>query len=371
MDKIKVLHFIPAFNFGGIETIVMNLFRNIDREKFEFDFLVEGNTQNKLTQEIQELGGKIYRLDKYKRYNIAKYAKQLDTIFKHEKFDVIHAHTVTRVPLVLSIAKKNNIKTRIMHAHIDKFSNNKIECYIKELINKINTMIATEFVACSVNTAKYYYRRKYKQAFVINNAVNVWEYKFNLREREKIRRKLGINDNILFGFVGRLMPEKNIDFLGDIFFEIQKRNMDAKFLIIGDGILKTELKKKLRKLNLENNVILLGKVDNVSKYYSAIDCLIMPSIKEGFPLVAVEGQVSGIPMLLSKNITKEVAITNLVHFESLEESSEKWAKKALKIVSMDNNRDETFDIVEKSNFNIVNAALKVEKYYEKLVEKVK
>ena len=229
MEKLKVLHFIPAFGFGGIETIVTNLYRGMNRDVFEFDILVEGNRKSKLLDDIQKMGGKVYRVDIYKRYNLLSYSRQIKGILLHTNHEIIHAHTVTRVPILFYVARQCGIRNLILHAHTACFSDKAWERHIKEFICKINIKLATYYAACSMAAAKYYYGENYGDAKIIYNAIEIEKYKFRTDGRKNIRQVYGMDeDDIVIGFVGRIMPEKNIDFLCDIFFA--QCHLDSKLL---------------------------------------------------------------------------------------------------------------------------------------------
>lgn len=369
MEKLKVLHFIPAFEFGGIETIVTSLYRGMNKDVFEFDILVEGNRKSKLLDDIQKMGGRVYRVEVYKRYNLLSYSRQIKGILLHNNYKIIHAHTVTRVPILFYVARQCGIKNLILHAHITSFSNKVWERHIKEFICKINTKLATYYAACSVDAAKYYYGKNYGDAKIIHNAIETEKYKFRIDGRKKIRQLHSMDeDDIVIGFVGRLMPQKNIDFLCDIFLAVSRKEKNARFLIVGDGQLKSLLYEKMNRFGLDKKLVWCGRVENVRDYYSAMDMLIMPSFQEGLPLTVVEAQASGLPALLSDRITKEVALTDLVGYESLDRTAEEWAEKICEIVhSSWCDREDAWTQIKDTAYDITKASKDVEQYYKGIV----
>ena len=323
----RVLQIGLSFEYGGIESFVMNYYRCIDRSLVQFDFVNPYSLPLAYENEMIDLGAKIYSISDFHK-NPYKYRKELKNILKI--YEVVHIHMLSAANILpLQLAKECKLKKIIVHSH-----NTLAEGFIRTFLHKLNynriKNIATDLLSCSVKAGEWMFGRN---TFfnVINNAIDVDKYQFNEESRHKYRSILGLPDNaILFGNIGRLNVQKNQLFLIDIFKEICKINTKSYLCIIGDGEMKTIIQKKIYKENLSSRVIMLGRREDVDKLYNAFDAIIMPSLFEGLPITLVEAQANGLKCFVSKDcIPEETKILDSMVFIELNKNEIFWAKQIL------------------------------------------
>lgn len=359
---IRVLHVVTYMGRGGLETMLMNYYRNIDRNKVQFDFLTHRYFEAEYDREIQRLGGKIYHLPKLNPFD-PKYLSALDNFYKrHLEYKIVHSHLDCMAGIPLKYAKKNGIPVRIAHAH----NNNQVKdkkYFLKLLFKKNITKYATDLFACSEEAGDWMFNGK--QFSVLNNAIDAHQYIFNDKTRKKLRVKMGIpSDTLVLGHVGRFSPQKNHNFLIDVFNSVKRRKKDCKLLLIGIGELQEVIQKKVRNLNLSNDVIFAGLRDDVPELLQTMDIFIFPSIFEGLGIANIEAQAASLPCIISDAVPKECIKTKgLVKQLTLKEGADMWADEILKINC--SNRRNTYREIVEAGFDIKSNALKLEKYYSK------
>ena len=357
MKQIRILHVVKKMGFGGIESFLMSVYRNIDKKKIQFDFLV--NEPGEYDDEIKKLGGRIYIIDYLGKVGPIKYKRELKKFFASTNYGIVHSHYGQITGLILEVAKKCNVKKRIAHSHsISIIKNNFIltnyKKYLQTKINKNDNVL----LSCSLDASKFLYKEKWKDSIIIPNGIDVELFKYNVSTRNKIRSELNISKNdIILGHVGRFCYEKNQSFL----IELIKRIPDSRYklLLIGNGSTKDGIIKEIKLNKLESRVKILDSTKEISNYYSAMDIFVFPSFNEGLGIVAVEAQANGLPCVLSNGIPKEVKINDNVFFEKLDLND--WIDCINKI-----DRERIIDNkVDISNYNIINVCKNLEKIYFK------
>ena len=314
MKKTRILYIVPNMQAGGLETFIMNVIRNIDLNVFEIHFLYHYSKEYFFDDEIKRLGCFIHRCNFRENNNIFEYIKFLNTFFYNNKFDIVHSHMLSTSFFTLRYAKKNNCPLRINHAH-NSTTENSLKGFIKKIMIKIASKDANLLLACSRDAGKFAYGNR--DFIVINNCISLKKFKYSFTKRKKIREYLKISNNeILFGTIGRLNVQKNHLFLLESFSRANLEN--KKLLIIGFGELKDQILKKISELNLEEKVILLENIRNTEDYYSAMDCFVLPSKFEGFPLTSVEAQANGLPCVFANTISQDVKLSDEVDFISID-----------------------------------------------------
>lgn len=324
---IRVLQIIRHMNVGGAETFIMNVYRNIDRNKVQFDFLVNG--EGFFDQEIKDLGGKIYYMDYLTMVGPIAYKKELLNFFsKHTEYQIIHSHFDQVSGIILETAKKCNIVNRISHSHSTKNSNNILgKIYKKYLQGKI-LKNATLICACGEEAAKWLYSSKYKQAVIVNNGIDIEKFQYSDAKRKKIREELDAKDDtIIIGHIGRFSKVKNQKYLIEIYKKYLEKNKNSLLVMVGTGELKTQIEQIVYEQKLEEHVKFLGTRQDTDAIYSAIDYYIFPSFYEGLSLSLIEAQVSGLKILASDTIDKKTNISGKIEWLSIKEKPEKWAEK--------------------------------------------
>lgn len=359
---IRVLHIVTKMNLGGLENMIMNYYRNIDRNKIQFDFLVQGKEKGKFDDEIIELGGKIFSVNRINYLKPYLYEKEIyEFLVNHPEYKIVHSHINAFSKLSLAAAKKANVPNRIAHSHTSKLDFNLKNLYKNFMKMGINNY-ATIKLACSESAGKWLYGRKSKFT-ILNNAIDINRFIFNKEKRKVVRKQLGVTDSdILLGHVGRFSEEKNHKFLIKLFYEFQKNNNNSKLLLVGDGELRKKIEEQINELNLKDKIILVGNRKNVEDYYNAMDLFILPSLYEGLPLTVVEAQINGLICVTSKNaVTNEINITDRVIFISLDESIEKWSKILGKL---DVNRYNELQKIKNTGYDIKAECEKLENLYK-------
>lgn len=365
--KIRVLHIVTYMGRGGLETMIMNYYRYIDRKKIQFDFLVHRDFEADYDAEIESLGGKIYRLPQLNPIS-DKYLKALDHFFEeHTEYPIVHCHLDCMAGIPLKYAKKHNVLVRIAHAHSSSQTKDKkylLKLYYKQKIRKY----ASHLLACADAAGKWMFQTN--DFTVLNNAIDTSKYKYNEETNMQIRGKWNVpKDAIVVGHVGRFAPPKNHMFLISVFAEIVKRNEKAILLLVGDGELRSNAEEQVKMLGLEKQVIFAGQCSNVDELLQCMNVFVFPSIYEGLPVSLVEAQAAGLPCLISDKVPIECKKTDLVKQIGLQESKETWADEILK-AAMCSKKDTSKEIIE-SGFDIVENAKWLENFYIKAMKEEK
>lgn len=356
----RVLQFGMTPNYGGVEAFIMNVYRNIDRNKIQFDFWVNTDKKISYEDEIIQMGGRIIRQKYFSRKKLFKHYREIFSYFRNNR-DVIAIHlhkAVIRDIDLLIIAWIVGIPVRILHSHI---SLNPYKMSKMERINKlIIPLLSTNLFACSGDAGKYMFADEKFE--IIRDGVDVNKYVFNKEDRIELRKTLNLGNDIFVGSIGRFCEQKNTEFIIDIFSEIHKRQSGAKLLLIGDGPLKQKINEKIAKYHLEDSVILPGELQDVFRYYSAMDVFLFPSRYEGFGMVLLEAQINGLKCVASKEGIPDLTnVTGRVEHLSLKETPQVWAEYILD--SMPVERYDEVKHIRDSGFDIQQIADLMQKIY--------
>ncbi|MFN7250049.1 MAG: glycosyltransferase family 1 protein [Anaerobacillus sp.] len=317
-------------NRGGLETMLMNYYRKVDRSKIQFDFMVNRTERGHYDDEIETLGGKIYRMPAIRPGNYRKYFRMLDEFFqKNPEYKVVHSHINENSSFVLRAAKRAGVPCRIAHSHISDLGLD-IKFPFRIYARLAMKEQPNRYFACSNQAGQWLFGKKSQEKVIIlNNAVNVEEFRFNQNERVEIRSELNAKDRLVIGHIGRFNKQKNHDFIIDIFSEVHKIDPTALLVLVGEGHLRDRIEEKVKKLGLTNHVRFLGVRKDISKLMQGFDLFLFPSLFEGLPVVLVEAQAAGLNCIVSNSITKETDITGKLQFLSLKDSPTLWAEKIL------------------------------------------
>ena len=368
----KVLVFGMTENPGGVESVIMNYYRNIDRNKIQFDFLC--NTDEVAHEdEIKKLGGNIYRITARSK-NRKKYKQDMKEFFskKSNDYNTIWMNVCSLANIdYLKYAKKYGIKYRIIHSH----NSQNMESKLRGILHKINKRFikkyATDFWACGNEAGIWFYNKKIMNSdkyLNINNAIDYDKFKFNSEIRKQYRKELNIENKLVVGNVGRLHFQKNQEFLIDIFNEIQKKNNDSILLLVGQGEDYDKLIAKVKSLNLIDKVKFLGVRNDVEKLMQTMDLFVFPSVFEGLGLVLVEAQASNLLVYASKDVIPKVVKVNEERFKfiSLKRSPVEWAVEILSdLDKVDLRNNNNSNNIKNAGYDIVTEAKKVQEYFER------
>ncbi|MTL41083.1 glycosyltransferase, partial [Turicibacter sanguinis] len=342
----RVLHIVGTMNRGGAETFIMNLYRHINRTETQFDFIVHSEIAGDYDEEIRRLGGKIHIISP-KSDGVFKSLISLMKVIKDNQYKVVHRHgSNCTILLDLFIAKLAGAKVLVAHSHNStNSSNQKLHFLLRKILN-FKSFIK---VACSEGAGKWMYDKK--EFYILKNCIDTEKFSFDLFKRNIMREKLGIDNQLVIGHVGRLTKVKNHEFLLNVFKEFLVFEPNSILLIVGEGELKSHLKSITKQLAIENNVIFLGVREDIDELMQGMDVLVFPSLYEGLPLTLIEAQTSGLKCLVSSNITSEVKITDELFFKDLEDSYIDWAKSILALVK-ENSRNTNKKKIEMSGYSI-------------------
>ena len=362
MDKpIRILHVLQRMEAGGTQALLMNIYRNIDRSKIQFDFFVEYMEKQFYDDEIINMGGKIYYNSVREDYNIWKFEKVLKKVLKENpEYKIIHVHAYTIGYFCLRVAKKCGVPVRIAHSHNNAMTHD-AKRFVKAFMQKLYTIYATDLFACSEDAGKYLFKdKKFK---VLKNAIDTDRFLADKKIRSEVRKELGIENKFVIGHVGRFHLQKNHEFLIDIFEEVHNLRKDAELLLIGSGPLEKQIKDKVDKKNLTQFVKFLGNRSDMNRIYQAMDVFVFPSYFEGLGIVAIEAQAAGIPLVCSEGLPSEANISHLYTKLYLSDGANKWAEVIVEevdnIVSHQNMRE----YVINAGFDIGLLANEMEQYY--------
>ena len=359
MDPIRILHVLNGLNNGGTESVIMNWYRNIDRSKIQFDFLIRSNC-NVFADEIATLGGRVYVTAEFPKRYFQNLRDTLNFFKKHSgEYTAIHVHGNSMLYTnIFKIAKNHGVKTRIFHSHSTR-SLNSLFSLIHRFNSKTTAKLITHRFACGEKAGKWAFGKAYFK--VINNGINLERFKFDENARLKARASLGIENDFVCGHVGRFEAPKNHAFVIDVFSGIIKREPSAKLLLVGDGSLQNSIKAKVASLKLTDKVVFLNNRSDVNKLLQAMDCFIFPSLYEGLGVVAIESQATGLETFVSDRVPSEATLTDCVHTVSLEKSAEEWADLIVSNIGKDR-LDRSKQVAEKG-YDIKNIVAGLESFY--------
>lgn len=362
-----ILHFVSSLSkSSGLMSVIMNYYRNVDREKIQFGFLYFKNIcENTYEDEIIKLGGECILIDanpvtKIFRHGLAQVLEE-----NNHKYDILHVHEVYLISIVAPIARKHGVVKIVSHAHTTKFSDRKFAAIRNQILSLPVTTLSDGLLACSREAGEVYFRKSPFQ--VLNNAICLDEYRFDTSIRKRLREQFHILDEtIVVGNVGRLCNQKNQLFLLDLFSKYLSKHHNALLFIIGEGPLEEALKNRASELKISESVIFLGKRSDVNDLYNAMDIFVLPSVFEGLGVVLIEAQANGLPCISSLNVPREAVITRNHLQISLNETPTKWAEI---LEQIDIKRDESAtDHVRKNGYEISDQGKWLENYYISLLE---
>lgn len=367
---IKVLHYGVSDNLGGIETYLQKITKAVNHQKFQFDFIVPKEGAPEGFDELLKYNCHFYKVTS-RQQNPLKNFIEINSIINENNYDIIHCHLVSLsyiTPIV--IARRKGIPV-VIHSH----SSNSPKSPVTLILHNLNKYRITKYkykaVAVSKQASEWLFNQD-KDVEILNNGIDINKYRFNDMSRTLIRNEFNLKDDFVAIHIGMFAEVKNHNYLLDIFKEINKTNPKSKLLLVGDGPTKEkqDIFSKIAKLKLENSIIYLGTRTDIPDLLSSADCLIFPSIYEGFPGVVIEAQTSGLPCLISDSITDEVVINDNCFRLPLNSDPKIWAEKAL---SIKNYRDRSYgaENIKEHNLSVEDEIVKIENLYLDLFDSTK
>lgn len=366
---IRILHVIGSMNCGGAETMIMNIYRCIDRSQIQFDFVLHTDKSGFYDKEILELGGNIYRTEKYNVKNIHSYSRWWNQFLStHKEYKILHGHINSSAAIYLSIAKKYGLHT-IVHSHATRITERSFRSFIFLVSSFPVRYFADSFMACSLQAGIDRFGKGVVNSdrfMFLPNGIDCKKYSYSEDVRSRIRQNYNLKENdFVIGHIGRFTYAKNHSFLLDVFYEYQKNN-NAILMLLGTGELENEIKAKIETLGIENKVLMIGVKPNVYEYLQAMDCFVFPSLFEGLGIALVEAQAAGLPCIVSKAIQKEADIgANLLCYLDLGDI-------ALWVECIKNSRTierrDTSKMVQKAGFSIEHSSKMLSNMYIQIEE---
>lgn len=362
---IRILHVVTYMGRGGLETMIMNYYRHIDKNKIQFDFLVHRDFEADYDQEIKQLGGHIYHLPRLNPFS-RNYRKEFKQFLKEHSYQIIHVHQDCLSSIALKVAYQNDIPTRIAHAHSTSQDKN-IKYLIKRFYMRSIPKYATHLFACGREAGDWMFQGKSFE--IVNNAIDSQNFKYDELLRSNVRKALSIKDNeVVIGHVGRFNYPKNHEFIIDIFNDLTQKDKRFKLLLVGTGDLEDKIKEKVKDLNLQDKVLFLGSRSDVNELMQAMDIFLFPSHYEGLGIVAIEAQASGLPIIKSNNVPDQCKITSNVWSLSLDDNINIWVNKILE-VSESFERKDTSKYIKEAGYDINSNVKWLEDFYLSEVKK--
>ena len=355
-QPIRIAQIMGNMNGGGVESVVMNYYRHIDRQCIQFDFIVSSDSQQIPREEIETLGGRIFEVPSYSKP--FAYQRELRKLFEQEQWKIVHSHINALSLFPLRAAKKSNVPVRIAHSHSTSGKGELVRNAIKGVLKCFSNIYPTHRFACGEYAGQWLFGRN-AEFWVMSNAIELHTFSFSPEKRSVIRKELGLEENdFLVLHIGRFAKQKNHSFLIEIFNELLSMRPNTYLLLAGDGPLVPAIKEQLNLLGIEQKAHFLGQRSDVDSLYSAADCFCLPSLYEGLPVVSVEAQASALPIFMSDNVSDEALITKRATEIALSDGPRGWASKLAEITAekkmsplseTDNDALSHYDIVIQSN----------------------
>ena len=361
----RIAHIIGKICASGVENVAFNYYRAIDHSKYQFDFFYDADSTLEPPQDLIKMGARFYRIPPYQR--LPDYIKVLRTLFKEGKYRIVHSHMNTLSVFPLYAAWKERVPIRIAHNHSVPGGNEIKRNALKHVLRFFSRVFANEFCACSEEAGRWLFGNKCfdkGRVTVLKNAISFSRFSIDRANMEEKRREVGIPEgSIVIGNVGRFTYAKNHAKIISVFEAVRKKQKDAVLLLVGDGERRNEIEQRVREDGIESVVYFAGKVTNPEMYYSMIDVILLPSIFEGVPVTIIEGQIAGVPCVISDVVNTDAVISNGCHYLSVKDNDEKWAGTVLncvgeQVVLNDNSK----------KYDIIYAVKELENKYDTLLE---
>lgn len=359
MEPIRILHVVTYMGRGGLETMIMNYYRHVDRSKLQFDFLVHRFERAEYDDEIEAMGGVIYRLPRLVPWSIS-YKNALNGFFAdHREYQIVHVHQDCLSSVILKAAEQNKVPVRIAHSHSSS-QNKNLKYLVKLFYRRQIPKYATDLFACSKDAGNWMFCGA--PFHIVNNAIDTKKYIYSQEIRSSMRTHLGISeDQLVVGHVGRFNPVKNHKFLLDVFAKLTELDANAVLLLVGDGELRTQAEEKASKLGLADKVIFTGVRSDIPALMQAMDVFVFPSLYEGLGIAVVEAQAAGLPCFISDKVPLDCKKTDLVKQIPLQAPPEQWAEQILAAQSSE--RKDTYSEIVSAHYDIVENARWLENFY--------
>lgn len=370
MKPMRAAIIVGKMDSGGKKNLIMEYYRHIDRNKIQFDFICDSDSQAIPEQEITDLGGRIYKITPYQY--IFQNMADMTRIFKQNQYKVVHAYNSTMNLFPMAVAKYCKVPVRISES-LSMAHEGDWKTILKKMLRPMSKWFANYYMSCGDDCGRWQFGSKLFDAGKVDVFKTVINTEFNSYDpmvREKTRSEFVWGDKIVIGHIGRFTAQKNSVRMIEIFGAIAKKEPNAVLCLIGDGELKEDMMKKINELGIEKQVAYLGRREDIQQFYNAMDCFLLPSLYEGLPVVGLEAESCGLPMFFSTEVTREANACELGHFIALGDSDDVWADQILKACreNMPIRRSHAKEVAA-AGFDSASEALRMQKYYLEAVER--
>lgn len=370
MEPIRVLQVVTTMDRAGLETMLMNYYRHIDRNKVQFDFLKHRDEVHAYDEEIKALGGNIYTVPAFNPLNTNGYLDALDSFFsKHQEYRIVHSHLDCLSAIPLRYAKKHGVSTRIAHSHVSKMTFD-VKYPVRAFYRAQIPSVATDLFACSGEAGKWMFGRYPFR--VVTNAIDSSAFCYDSCRAESLRKENSLVGKFVLTHVGRFDPVKNHAFLLEVFHEIVKQHANSVLLLAGVGTTMEDIKKQAEAYGLKEKVRFLGSVKNIPDLLQMSNAFVFPSKYEGLGISLIEAQAAGLPCFASKGCVPETAnVTGEVNFLPLNAGATVWARQILDSQKNNLRKSKNLHALSASGYDIIEEADKLQKFYiQKSMEEV-
>lgn len=355
---------------GGKKNLIMEYYRHIDREKVQFDFICDSDSQAIPFEEIEELGGRVFQIAPYQ--HILRNMADMRRLFRENKYPIVHAYNSTMNLFPMFVAKQCNIPVRISES-LSMAHEGDWKTILKKMLRPMSKWFANYYMSCGDDCGRWQFGDKLfdeGKVDVFKTVINTEFNAYNPEVRAKTRKEYGWEDKIVIGHIGRFTAQKNSVHMIEIFAAVAKKEPKAILCLIGDGELKEDMMKKIDELGIRKQVAYLGRREDIQQFYNAMDCFILPSLYEGLPVVGLEAESCGLPMFFSTEITREANACELGHYIALDDNVDVWADEILRACkeNMPFRRSYAKEVAA-AGFDSASEAMRMQKYYLDAVER--
>ncbi len=368
---LKILHSVSNMDRAGIETMLMNYYRHMDRDRIQFEFLANKPKPGDYDDEVRSMGGQVYVSPGLNPLHYPDYLRFVGGILQKDKsIKIVHAHNEAMGVYALNAAKKAGVGVRIAHAHNTRIIRD-YKYPLKLFCKQFLPYSATDLWSCGRDAGIWFFGKKNweKRGHILRNAISLDKFAFNESVRAEIRSAHGFGDKTVIGHVGRLNVQKNHTRLLDIFAEYVKINPHAVLALIGEGELEDRLRAKAAMLGIKDKVYFAGLQSNVNEWYQAFDVFVLPSLFEGLPVVGIEAQAAGLACLFSDAVTDEVVLSQGARRLSLKAPDSEWATEIDALARAGRRRSDGVQIARDAGYDIVTEAERLTKLYLAMSER--
>lgn len=365
---IRVAQIIGKLSAGGVEAVLFNYYRFIDKSKIQFDFFYDADSTVAPPQSLLDMGARFYCIPPYQHLPV--YLKALYQHFQNNRYLIVHSNMNTLALFSLFAAWYAGVPVRIVHNHSTAGRGETKKNILKYILRPFAGLFATDRCACSRYAGEWMFGKKAVaggQVTILNNAIDCTAFRYDAAARQDMRQQLGVEGHFVVGHVGRFCYQKNHEFLIELFEEVHRQESTAMLLLVGNGELMDAIKAKVHAKGLDDAVLFLGVRQDVSRLYQAMDCFVLPSRYEGLGMVGIEAQAAGLPCVFSDKVPKEAALTGNVRYLPLAAPASAWAAAVLDARHF--KWKDTLEEIRAAGFDITREAGRLEKYYEERMER--